>query len=308
MNPRRERSGKRMLPAGRGAGAVGDGVVTALVQAVQAHHAFADPDPSGRFAGALAVALTQPAVGAPLLFAADAPNGKAAQDAEERAEGADKAAVETRDPEVEKEGGQKHSADQPRPFVPAGQRRGAQAGAVGQRQKYQVDRAMDERQRVEKPGQQRSRRQPVARQEDGGGEEKNQDVIFDRLGGPEAVRLQLDGQFFPAPAQVSQELVHRPERTDPAAEHTPQNEGEGDGYKSPQQAGVERARGQQGCDPHQRVQLEQPVDRPAPELPGQVSQGGNHAEPEKDHDEKHLADAPRRHDAHADTSTGDSER
>jgi len=167
------------------------------------------------------VALTQPAVGASLFVAADAPNGKAAQDAEERAEGADKAAVETRDAEVEKEGGQKHSADQPRPFVPAGQRRQAQAGAVGKRHKNQVDRAMGERQRVEKSGQQRSRRQPVARQQDGGGQEKNQDVIFDRLGGSEAVRLQLGGQFFPPSAQPSQELVHRPERADPAAEHPP---------------------------------------------------------------------------------------
>ncbi len=119
--------GQQGLAFGRRAGAVGDGPVLAVVQAVHAHHALADLDPSGRAAGALAVAFAFQAACAALPRAADAPERKPAEQAEQRAERADEAAIEPRHPEVERERGRKDRGDQAGPVVEAGQGESARA-------------------------------------------------------------------------------------------------------------------------------------------------------------------------------------
>src|SRR5210317_1217632 len=99
------------------------------------------------------------------------------------------------------------------------------------------------------------------------GQKKNQNPVFNGLGRTIAVKCYLGGDRFFAVGCKSHELMDGTEGTYPAAEKPAQNDGQDNGGKSPQQAGIQGAGAQQGGQSDQWIQLNDPVYRPAAQLP-----------------------------------------
>ena len=97
----------------RGLAGKGDPAGGAAVQAVHAHDALANDDGSRRTAGPFAVFLTDAAIAALVRGLADAPGGKAAQQAEQRPQRADEPAEEPGQDQVQAHHPQEHDPDEP---------------------------------------------------------------------------------------------------------------------------------------------------------------------------------------------------
>ena len=126
----------------------------------------------------------------------------------------------------------------------------------------------------------------------------DQDVVFDHLAVAVLVHGHPLGVFSATPSQPADELMQRAEWTDPAAEKPSQQNCESHSCQRPKQSGVYRLGGEQRAEGHERIELEQPVDRPAAQLPPAVADGGDHAKPDEQREEKNLRDAPDGDDFH----------
>ncbi|VTR68083.1 hypothetical protein DESC_690020 [Desulfosarcina cetonica] len=131
-----------------------------------------------------------------------------------------------------------------------------------------------------------------------GTEQEDQQGVLETLGRPVAVGRHARRSLVPAVGQPAHGLVQGAEGADPTAKHPPQKDGQDQGEKPPQQAGVQTAGGDQAAQAHQGIELQQPVDRPAAQLPEALTQGGNEAKPHKEKKEENLADAAGGGDAH----------
>ena len=126
----------------------------------------------------------------------------------------------------------------------------------------------------------------------------DQDVIFDHLAVAVLVHGHALGVFFAAASEPADELMQRAERTNPAAEKPAQQNRQHHGGQRPKQSGVNRLGGEQRAERHQRIELQQPVDRPAAQLPPAVAEGCDHAKPREQREEENLRDAPDGDDFH----------
>jgi hypothetical protein len=90
--------------------------------------------------------------------------------------------------------------------------------------------------------------------------------------------------------QKANGMMQGTEGTDPAAKKPSQNNSQDDRGKGPKQPGIQCARGYDGAQGHQGIQLQKQIYGPAPKLPPSFTQRGNQAEPQKQEKEKKLAD------------------
>ena len=96
---------------------------------------------------------------------------------------------------------------------------------------------------------------------------KDQNPVFEGLGRAITVNLYFGGDRFFAIGCKSHKLMDGTKGTYPAAEKPAENDGQDNRGKSPQQAGIQGAGAQQGGQSNQWIQLNDPVDRPAAQLP-----------------------------------------
>ena len=109
------------------------------MQAVHAKDAFIGSDLTRRLACAFTICFTLFTVGAFAGFLADPPDGKAAEQSEQSTQRADKPAVEPGDQQIEKNNGQKDTADEPCLLIIA-RIGGRQEGRfIRKRQENQID-------------------------------------------------------------------------------------------------------------------------------------------------------------------------
>jgi hypothetical protein len=93
-------------------------------------------------------------------------------------------------------------------------------------------------------------------------------------------------------------MVNRAKRTYPTAEESSQDNGQHNGYQTPQEASVQRVGTEHGTHGNQRIKLKQPVDRPAPQLPPPHAERSYEAKPDKENKEESLGYASYRYDFH----------
>jgi hypothetical protein len=110
--------------------------------------------------------------------------------------------------------------------------------------------------------------------------------------------LPLLGKGLFSVSQIARAVVDGSEGTNPAAKETTDQEGEKDHGYGPQKARIQGVGREEGCDRNQRVELQEPVYRPAPQLVPTYPEPSRGNETEKEGQEKHLADATSGNDSH----------
>lgn len=113
-----------------------------------------------------------------------------------------------------------------------------------------------------------------------------------------AIGLHPAGRVQSPPPQPAGELVDGAQRAGKAAKEAAHEQGQQDGDQGPGEGRIERAGGQGRGQGREGVQLQEPVDGPAAQLPPGCTQGGGDAEPQENRQEEDLADAADVDDAH----------
>jgi len=90
----------------------------------------------------------------------------------------------------------------------------------------------------------------------------------------------LCGVFF-AIAEKARKMMYRAEGTYPAAEEPSEYYRQHDRCHCPQERPVKLMGGQYGAEGDEGVELDEPVDGPAPQLPEIFAYGTDYAEPQK---------------------------
>ena len=290
--------------------------------AVHAHVALVLPPLHAalRAVGALAVHEAQVAVRALRVILLHPEEREARDDPEKRAERAERAAPEPRDEAVHEQRRNEEKRDEPRLVEielarrPHGAReeilgnvaRGLQRSHVGgrdggpaanaevlERWKHaEADGADRDADRIEEP--------PDGAARDRRGEEREHQIVLRELptlrviGFDPLLSANVAGRKDPR-----EEVVQRPERADPAAEHAPEGEGEPDDGKRPREPAIDGVRREQRHGGHERIREQEPLDGPrqAHRSVGACREGAAEGrveeQEEKEPDEKHLTSAPR---------------
>jgi hypothetical protein len=94
-------------------------------------------------------------------------------------------------------------------------------------------------------------------------------------------------------------MVKRAEGADPPTEEPSQENRQHHRNQGPQQACIEDTGGQHGAEGDQRIELKQPVDGPAAQLPPFLAEGAYDTEPEEKEHEENLAYSSYRLDSHS---------
>src|ERR1022692_3350561 len=269
----------------------------AVVQAVHAHQALARADRPHRIAGARAIQVADAAFRAFRAPGPYAPGGDAADDSEERPEGADESAVEPGDGNVKQHKREEDGPDQARAGIETAGPGPIPRRQVRDREDRQVEGAVHERDRVEQARLQRAEHHPAdgkkGRREQGG-----KQAVLDCLRAVVPVRLDSPLQRPRPLGQPAYEMMNRAKRAHPSAEDAPQKDRERDGRESPEKAREERTRRERRAQRDQGIELEKPPYRPAAPLPQPGPDGCDDAQPDEQGEEEGLRDAPCGRDAH----------
>ena len=241
-------------------------------------------------AGPFTVLLANLAIAALVRGLTDAPGGKAAQQTEQRPQRADETAEEPGQDQVQAHHGQEHRPQQPGRGVKTRLVAEPAQAVIGQGGQGQVDAAVHQGQRVDETG--------LHRAHEGQGQQEGQEVVFQGLQPAVAIGLHPAGRALPPARQPAGGLVDRAQGAGKTAEEPAHHQGQHNGHQGPGQGRKERAGGQDRGQGGQGVQVQEPVDGPAAQLPPGGSQGGRDAEPQEDDQEEDLADAADGDDAH----------